>query len=100
ASHSSEGYDAAARKHMADGKPQEEIVAMGDVDAALASAAEVLDAEYAYPFLAHAPMEPQNCTALMHEDGTMEMWAPSQTPQGGQGEVAQLLGVTPDKVIV
>jgi isoquinoline 1-oxidoreductase beta subunit len=100
ASHSSEGYDAAARKYMAEGKPQEEIVATGDVDAALGSAAKVIDAEYAYPFLSHAPMEPQNCTALMHEDGTMEMWAPSQTPQGGQGEVAQMLGVTPDKVIV
>ena len=100
ASHSSEAYAAEAQKHMAGGKPAEEIVSTGDVDAALASAAQVLDAEYAYPFLAHAAMEPQNCTALMHEDGTMEMWAPSQTPQGGQGEVAQMLGLTPDKVIV
>src|SRR5690606_2243163 len=100
ASHSSEAYAAEAQKHMAGGKPAEEIISTGDVDAALASAAQVLDAEYAYPFLAHAAMEPQNCTALMHEDGTMEMWAPSQTPQGGQGEVAQMLGLTPDKVIV
>ncbi len=41
-----------------------------------------------------------NCTALCHEDGTMEMWAPSQTPQGGQAEVAKMLGLTPEQVTV
>jgi isoquinoline 1-oxidoreductase subunit beta len=43
-------------------------------------------------------MEPMNCTALMREDGVMEMWAPTQNPQAGQQGVAQYLGVTPDKV--
>lgn len=100
ASHSTKGYDAAARKLMAEGKPQEVFASKGDVDAAFASAAKVLDAEYSYPFLAHVAMEPMNCTALCHKDGSMEMWAPSQTPQGGQGGVAQMLGLTPDKVKV
>lgn len=100
ASHSTKGYDAAARKAMAEGKPQEVFASKGDVDAAFASAAKVLDAEYSYPFLAHVAMEPMNCTALCHKDGSMEMWAPSQTPQGGQGGVAQMLGLTPDKVKV
>jgi isoquinoline 1-oxidoreductase beta subunit len=59
-----------------------------------------LEAEYAYPFLAHAAMEPMNCTSLMREDGTLEMWAPTQLPQAGQAAVAQMLGLTPDKVIL
>ncbi|HEY6815271.1 MAG TPA: molybdopterin cofactor-binding domain-containing protein [Croceibacterium sp.] len=98
ASHSSKGYDAAARAAMAGGKPQDQIVASGDVDAAFASAAKVLDQEYAYPFLAHAPMEPQNCTSLMHEDGSLEMWAPTQNPGSAHGAVAQMVGIGPDKL--
>ncbi|KPL68235.1 hypothetical protein SZ64_08940 [Erythrobacter sp. SG61-1L] len=100
AGHSTKLYDQTARKLMADAKPQEVFASQGDVDAAFASAAKVLDAEYSYPFLAHVPMEPMNCTALCHDDGSMEMWAPSQTPQGGQGGVAKMLGLTPDKVKV
>lgn len=100
AGHSTAKYDADARTMMAAGNPQEVFTNSGDVDAALASAAQVIEAEYAYPFLAHVAMEPMNCTALMHEDGVMEMWAPSQLPQSGQMAVAQYLGLTPDKVKV
>ena len=98
--HSSAKYDEDARRFMAAGSPQENITVKGDVDAAFASAESVVEAEYSYPFLAHVAMEPMNCTALMHEDGSIELWAPSQTPQGGQGAVAQYLGLTPDKVTV
>ena len=98
--HSTAGYDQRARELMAAGKPEDVFSSDGDVDAAFASAAKVLDAEYFYPFLAHVPMEPQNCTALCHEDGSMEMWAPTQMPQGGQMAVAQMLGLSPDKVTV
>lgn len=99
-SHSSAKYDEEARRLMAAGSPQETFAEKGDVDTALAEAETVIEGEYHYPFLAHVPMEPMNCTALMHEDGSIEMWAPSQTPQGGQGAVAQYLGITPDKVTV
>jgi len=100
-SHSTKGYDAQARALMASGKPAESLASKGDTAAAFASAAKVVDAEYHYPFLAHVPMEPMNCTALWHADsGTMEMWAPSQTPQGGQQTVAQMLGVPQEKVVV
>ncbi len=100
ASHSSAKYEEDARRFMAEGKPQEELSAKGDVDSAFASAAQVVEGEYSYPFLAHVAMEPMNCTALVKEDGSIEMWAPSQTPQGGQTAVAQYLGVEPDKVTV
>jgi isoquinoline 1-oxidoreductase beta subunit len=64
----------------------------GDVDAALAGAAQVVRAEYAYPFLSHAPLEPQNCAAHL-TDGKLEIWAPTQTPQSGRRLVSQTLGL-------
>jgi isoquinoline 1-oxidoreductase beta subunit len=98
AAHSTQSYDEAARAAWAGGQPQDTIVSTGNVDAAFASATKTLEAEYAYPFLAHVPMEPQNCTALMHEDGSLEMWAPTQNPGGGHTSVAEMLGISPDKV--
>ena len=100
AEHSSAQYDETARRLMEEGAPEEVFASTGDVDAALASADQVLEAEYAYPFLAHVAMEPMNCTALMHEDGSLEMWAPSQTPQGGLAGVAEMLGLEPGQVTV
>jgi isoquinoline 1-oxidoreductase beta subunit len=64
----------------------------GDVDAALSSAAKTVTAEYSYPFIAHAPLEPQNSTALF-KDGKMEIWAPSQSPASGRSLTAQALGL-------
>jgi len=101
ATHSTKGYDEQARAFMASGKPQESLNSKGDTAAAFASAAKVVDAQYHYPFLAHVPMEPMNCTAQWHsKTGTMELWAPSQTPNGGQTSVAKMLGIPENKVIV
>jgi isoquinoline 1-oxidoreductase beta subunit len=98
AGHSSAGYEAEAKRLM-DGPQSTDVFAKsGDVDAAFASAAKTLDQQYAYPFLAHVPMEPMNTTALMHPDGHLELWAPTQNPGSGQQGVAQMLGLTPDKV--
>lgn len=71
----------------------------GDVDAALASAAKVVEANYEYPFLAHAPMEPPNATAIFR-DGKLEMWAGTQQPGGVVNTIATALGITPADVTV
>ncbi len=51
----------------------------GDVDGAL-EGGKVVEAVYETPYLAHACMEPMNCTARVGPDGTVEMWASSQSP--------------------
>lgn len=98
-SHSTAGYAARAAELLG-AAPQSEIGKTGDVEAAFASAAKVIEADYAYPFLAHAPMEPMNCTALAHEDGRVELWAPTQNPTSGAQGIATQLGIAQDKIAI
>jgi isoquinoline 1-oxidoreductase beta subunit len=71
----------------------------GDVNAALGQAAKVIEAEYSVPFLAHATMEPMNCTASVTQD-KVEVWAPSQNAQATLAAAAQAAGVDPKNVEV
>ncbi len=71
----------------------------GEVDAALAAAEQVIEAEYQVPHLAHAPMEPPAAIARVSADAC-EVWACTQTPQSAQRSVAQALGMTPSQVTI
>ena len=71
----------------------------GNAESALAGAAKRLSATYEAPYLAHATMEPMNCTAHVRADG-VEIWAPTQNPQGTQSTAARLTGQPLDKVHV
>jgi isoquinoline 1-oxidoreductase beta subunit len=79
--------------------PASYIVKNGNVDTALASAARVLEAEYAYPFLAHATLEPQNCTASF-VGGKLEVWAPTQSPEANRTVIASTLGLNPNDITI
>ena len=74
----------------------ESLRATGDFDKAAADA-KVISAFYSYPFVSHAPMEPQNCTAWFR-DGGIEIWAPTQTPESAVSSVASVLGIAPERV--
>lgn len=71
----------------------------GDAAAALAKAAKSVEAAYVYPFVSHATLEPQNCTAHF-SNGALELWVPTQNPAGGQEAVAATLGIPKDKITV
>jgi isoquinoline 1-oxidoreductase subunit beta len=71
----------------------------GDVDAALASATKRVEADYGAPFLSHATMEPQNCTAHITAD-KVEIWVPTQSGEGALAAAAGAAEVPPEKVVV
>ena len=80
-------------------QPQRSVRKDGDVKAALAKAAKVVTAEYSYPFLSHAQLEPQNCTAHF-ADGKLTVWAPTQTPEDGRELVAKAMGIKEDDITI
>ena len=87
---------AAAAERPAGG---EVVRAVGDVDSALNGAARTVEAVYQAPYLAHACMEPMNCTA--HVRGKRcEIWAPTQNPQGIEQAAAKLTGLAPEAITV
>ena len=69
----------------------------GDAEKALAGAAQRIDAIYQAPFLAHAAMEPMNCTAHVRKDGC-DLWVGTQAPTLTQAVVAQATGLPREAV--
>ena len=69
----------------------------GDADKAMATSVQTLQAEYAAPYLAHAVMEPLNCTVLF-KDGHAQVWAGTQITDLARHVVAKALGIASDKV--
>ena len=98
ASQSSEGFAQQAAE-LFEGPAGFSVRSDGAADDALAGAAQVVEAEYDYPFLSHATLEPQNCTAH-YRNGRLEIWAPTQTPQSGRGLVARTLGLEPEDITI
>lgn len=96
-------YDAKAAE-IAKAAPQSNLSKVGDAAAALRTTTKTVEGSYVYPFLAHAPLEPMNCTAHAKTDGTVEVWAPTQRPDLGANGAFSLietaLGVPKDKITI
>ncbi|VUD40434.1 Isoquinoline 1-oxidoreductase subunit beta [Thalassocella blandensis] len=60
---------------------------------------QVIEAEYHLPYMAHAAMEPMNCVVQVTDNGA-EYWFGSQAPTIDQSQTAEILGISPDKVII
>jgi isoquinoline 1-oxidoreductase beta subunit len=71
----------------------------GDTDAALKAAAKVVEAEYFTPYLAHATLEPQTCTAL-YRGGRVDVWTSTQSAEATHIAAAEAAGVPPENVYV
>jgi isoquinoline 1-oxidoreductase beta subunit len=72
---------------------------IGDIDRGMASAATKVEATYQVPFLAHATMEPMNCTVHVRKDGC-EVWVGNQVLARAQAAAAKTAGLPLDKVVV
>jgi isoquinoline 1-oxidoreductase subunit beta len=77
--------------------PLKTFASAGDLSRAMKTAKKTVEAEYSVPFLAHAPMEPINCTAEVSADG-VDVWAPTQNQTKAQDAAAKVAGVPASKV--
>ena len=91
---------AAAATELSTKAPARSVRKDGDPDAAFASAATKVEAQYYYPYITHATLEPQNCTAQMNKDGKCEIWAPTQMPGPGRTLVSRTLGIPESDIII
>jgi isoquinoline 1-oxidoreductase beta subunit len=96
AAQSSVGF-AKRAEELAKEKPGFTVGREGDPETALASAAKVVEGAYSYPFISHAPLEPQNCAARWN-GGKLEIWSPSQTPQRGRDMLKQLFNLRDEDI--
>jgi isoquinoline 1-oxidoreductase beta subunit len=78
---------------------EQSLVQAGDVGAAEQAGAQTLSAFYELPFASHAPLEPQNTTAWMRDEG-VEIWSPSQMADVGRATVSKMLGLPLEKIVV
>jgi isoquinoline 1-oxidoreductase beta subunit len=80
----------------------DELAATGDVEAQFsANGNRVIEAAYSFPYIAHAPMEPMNCTVHYHRDtDSMEIWAPSRQPWMNYASMQNLFGIPQERVTI
>ncbi|MGH9648512.1 MAG: molybdopterin cofactor-binding domain-containing protein, partial [Bryobacteraceae bacterium] len=91
ADHSSTAYATKAQQ-IGMGEPMSTTRKDGDPEGAIKTAAKKVEANYSYPFISHANLEPQNCTAH-YKDGKVEIWTSSQIPASARGLAASSCGV-------
>ena len=95
-------YDSVAYKATLEasaGKPGTVGRTLGNAEAALAAAPKRIEREYYMPHLSHAQMEPVAAVARF-SNGTLEAWAPTQSPQDARNTIAKFLGMDDSKVTV
>lgn len=97
-SYTSESYDKEITNNVE--KKAKEISEKGNVKTAFKNATHLVKSTFNIPHLVHAPMEVPNATAWVKDDGTCEVWAPTQTPQAARKEVKEFLKVDLDKINV
>ncbi|HUS32177.1 MAG TPA: molybdopterin cofactor-binding domain-containing protein, partial [Kofleriaceae bacterium] len=73
---------------------------VGDIDAAFSKAAKTVEADYVVPHLAHLTMEPPAAIVRPLQGRTVEVYAPSQNPQGAREDVAKIFGIDAANVTV
>ncbi|HET6591439.1 MAG TPA: molybdopterin cofactor-binding domain-containing protein [Xanthomonadales bacterium] len=88
-----------ARFHAGLDAEPEQVRRDGEPEALLDAGDDVFEQVYQVPLLAHAPMEPMNCTAR-YDEGRVELWAPTQNPGGAAEAVGKALGVEASAVTV
>lgn len=78
-------------------QPGATAVKAGDAEASLKKSGEILEAEYFLPYLAHAPMEPLNCTVNLSKD-KCEIWTGTQLQTVDQQIAAKITGLKPEQI--
>jgi isoquinoline 1-oxidoreductase subunit beta len=87
-------------REAAAGPPSLVTVDRGKVEEVFAGATRKIEADYEFPFQAHATMEPMNTTVHVRNDGKIDVWSPTQIPAIAQETIAALANVAPEKVNV
>jgi len=80
------------------GHGPEELKVIGEFDKVVGDT-KTVEAFYQYPYISHAPLEPQNTTAHFKGD-SVEIWSPTQVPDAGLRQISTLLGIPPEKVTI
>jgi isoquinoline 1-oxidoreductase beta subunit len=88
-----EDYDARSRR------PGDKVLEVGQPARRIAASSRRVEARYDVPFLAHAAMEPLNCTVRLG-DGSCEIWTGTQFQTGDQAAAARVAGLKPEQVVV
>jgi isoquinoline 1-oxidoreductase beta subunit len=97
---SSEQLLAEHRRLLESGENAVIVVDTEGADEVLAAAPHTVDSVYELPYLAHAPMEPFNAACRMREDGTIEVWAPTESPEYTVMAASSAAGVEPGRIYV